>query len=41
MPPDLHHRFKIACTRANVGMADEVLTMIERRTAELERRGER
>jgi hypothetical protein len=34
--PDLHHRFKIACTRANLVMVAEVLAFIERRTTELE-----
>jgi hypothetical protein len=37
MPPDLHRRFKIACTRANLVMVNEVLAFIERRTTELER----
>jgi hypothetical protein len=37
MPPDLHHRFEIACTRANLVMVNEVLAFIERRTAELEK----
>jgi hypothetical protein len=37
MPPDLHTRFEIACTRANLVMVAEVLALIQRRTAELER----
>jgi hypothetical protein len=37
MPAGLHYRFKVACTRADVVMADEVLAFIERRTAELEK----
>jgi hypothetical protein len=39
MPADLHIRFKVACARAQVMMADEVLAFIERRAAELEGTG--
>jgi ParG len=38
MTPDLHYRFKVACTSAKLSMVDEVLAFIERRTAELEAR---
>jgi hypothetical protein len=36
MSPDLHTRFKVACARCELVMADEVLAFIERRTVELE-----
>jgi hypothetical protein len=37
MPASLHRRFKVACTAADKIMAEEVLALIERRTAELEK----
>lgn len=36
MPPTLHRRFKIACTKHDLSMVREVIDFIERRTAELE-----
>jgi hypothetical protein len=37
MPLDLHHRFKVACARADLVMVAEVVALIERRTAEIEK----
>jgi hypothetical protein len=37
MPASLHRRFKVACTAADKVVAEEVLALIERRTAELEK----
>jgi hypothetical protein len=37
MPVSLHRRFKAACAAADKLMVEEVLALIERRTAELER----
>ena len=36
IPADLHARFKAACARSRVKMTGELLSFIERRTAELE-----
>jgi hypothetical protein len=36
IPVELHTRFKIACARSRLKMTAELLTLIERRTAELE-----
>ena len=37
LPKSLHRRFKIACARADLKMVAEVMSLIERRTVELER----
>ena len=37
LPESWHRRFKIACTRADKKMVDEVTDFIKRRTAELEK----
>jgi hypothetical protein len=37
LPESWHRRFKIACTRADKKMIDEVTEFIKRRTAELEK----
>jgi hypothetical protein len=37
MPAELHSRFKAACARSRVKMTSELLSFIERRTAELEK----
>lgn len=37
LPKSLHRRFKIACARADLKMVAEAMSLIERRTKELER----
>jgi hypothetical protein len=37
MPVSLHRRFKGACGKAGLTMADEVIVLIEQRTGEIER----
>ena len=37
IPAELHARFKAACARSRLKMTAELLTLIERRTSELER----
>jgi hypothetical protein len=37
LPESWHRRFKIACTRTDKKMVDEVTDFIKRRTAELEK----
>jgi ParG len=37
MPQSLHRRFKGACARSGLAMIDEVMVLIENRTAELEK----
>ena len=36
LPKSLHRRFKTACAKSDLKMAEEVINFIERRTAELE-----
>jgi hypothetical protein len=37
LPKSLHRRFKIACAKADLKMVAEAMSLIERRTKELER----
>ena len=39
LPKSLHRRFKTACAKSDRKMAEEVITFIEQRTAELEKTG--
>jgi hypothetical protein len=36
LPTSLYQRFKLACIEADRTMAEEILALVERRTAELE-----
>lgn len=36
LPESLHTRFKVACTKAHSKMVGEIISMIEKRTDELE-----